>query len=109
VAFILFGFGAITYARHPEGSIEAQTARAVNAIVRQVGHRSGDPGTDDPGRPDPKSGRPGAGNGKSPGPTDHGSMGRTEAKASGPPFADLSDSPRRAAAPVQPGDGGGTA
>jgi branched-subunit amino acid ABC-type transport system permease component len=37
VAFILFGIGAITYARHPEGSIEAQTALAVNAIVRRVG------------------------------------------------------------------------
>ena len=43
VAFILFGFSAITYARHPEGSIEAQTARAVNAIVRRVGHHDADP------------------------------------------------------------------
>jgi ABC-type branched-subunit amino acid transport system permease subunit len=42
VAFILFGFGAITYARHPEGSIEAQTAKAVNAIVRRVGKDRGD-------------------------------------------------------------------
>ena len=42
VAFILFGFGAITYARHPEGSIEAQTAAVVNAILRRLsGHRAG--------------------------------------------------------------------
>jgi branched-subunit amino acid ABC-type transport system permease component len=39
VAFILFGFGAITYARHPEGSIEAQTAVVVNAILRRTGRR----------------------------------------------------------------------
>ena len=32
MAFILFGFGAITYAKHPEGIIEAQTAASVNAI-----------------------------------------------------------------------------
>jgi branched-chain amino acid transport system permease protein len=36
VAFILFGIGAITYARHPEGSIEAQTAIAVNALLRRL-------------------------------------------------------------------------
>lgn len=36
VAFILFGLGAITYARHPEGSIEAQTAVVVNAVLRRL-------------------------------------------------------------------------
>lgn len=36
VAFILFGLGAITYARHPEGSIEAQSRAAVGALVRRV-------------------------------------------------------------------------
>ena len=39
VAFILFGIGAITYAKHPEGSIEAQTAASVNAILRRVERR----------------------------------------------------------------------
>lgn len=49
VAFILFGFGAITYARHPEGSIEAQTALVVNAILRRVGRRGGGGGgTEEP-------------------------------------------------------------
>ena len=40
VAFILFGIGAITYAKHPEGSIEAQTTASVNAIVRRVEARN---------------------------------------------------------------------
>ena len=39
VAFILFGIGAITYAKHPEGSIEAQTSASVNAILRRVEKR----------------------------------------------------------------------
>jgi ABC-type branched-subunit amino acid transport system permease subunit len=42
VAFILFGLGALTYARHPEGVIEAQGAAAMRRIVRLVGRR-GDP------------------------------------------------------------------
>jgi branched-subunit amino acid ABC-type transport system permease component len=36
VAFVLFGLGALTYARHPEGVIEAQTS----AIVRWVNRTS---------------------------------------------------------------------
>jgi len=40
VAFILFGIGAITYAKHPEGSIEAQTTASVNSIVRRVEARN---------------------------------------------------------------------
>lgn len=47
VAFILFGFGAITYARHPEGSIEAQTAVVVNAILRRTGRRRDRSGSGD--------------------------------------------------------------
>lgn len=42
VAFILFGIGAITYAKHPEGSIEAQTTASINALVRRVEARNGD-------------------------------------------------------------------
>jgi ABC-type branched-subunit amino acid transport system permease subunit len=36
LAFILFGLGAITYARHPEGTIEAQSSKAVSGVVRRV-------------------------------------------------------------------------
>jgi len=34
IAFILFGFGAITYAKHPEGIIESQTRRSIEWINR---------------------------------------------------------------------------
>ena len=33
VAFILFGFGALTYAKHPEGIIEAQTSASLNKML----------------------------------------------------------------------------
>ena len=33
VAFILFGFGALTYAKHPEGIIEAQTSMSIRRIA----------------------------------------------------------------------------
>ncbi len=33
VAFILFGFGAFTYAKHPEGIIEAQTTASIQRTV----------------------------------------------------------------------------
>ncbi len=36
VAFILFGFGALTYAKHPEGIIEAQTTRSIRRILRWI-------------------------------------------------------------------------
>jgi len=45
LAFILFGLGALTYARHPEGIIEAQTRRSLLKITRWL-----DRG--DEGRPD---------------------------------------------------------
>jgi branched-chain amino acid transport system permease protein len=40
VAFVLFGLGALAYARHPEGVIEAQTS----AIVRRIDRARGGPG-----------------------------------------------------------------
>jgi ABC-type branched-subunit amino acid transport system permease subunit len=33
--FVLFGFGAITYARHPEGIVEYQKRRSIERIVRR--------------------------------------------------------------------------
>ena len=51
VAFILFGLGALTYARHPEGIIEAQGSVAVGRIVDFVNrHRRTpiDPGAEAP-------------------------------------------------------------
>lgn len=42
IAFILFGFGAITYAKHPEGVIEAQTRKAVHRIQRRSQPRATD-------------------------------------------------------------------
>jgi ABC-type branched-subunit amino acid transport system permease subunit len=33
IAFILFGFGALTYAKHPEGIIEFQTARSIKTTL----------------------------------------------------------------------------
>ncbi len=35
VSFILFGLGAITYAKHPEGIVEAQTQRFVRLVSRR--------------------------------------------------------------------------
>jgi branched-chain amino acid transport system permease protein len=39
VAFILFGFGAFTYAKHPEGVIEFQTSLTIKKIVARVDSR----------------------------------------------------------------------
>lgn len=108
VAFILFGFGAITYARHPEGSIEAQTARVVNAIVRRVGRSGADRDAEGPGSPDPGSGSPVRHDGTSPERTGRGSSRKADADTSGSPVAELSDSARRAAAASR-ADGGATA
>jgi branched-subunit amino acid ABC-type transport system permease component len=49
IAIVLFGLGALTYARHPEGIVEAQTRRALAGIGRLT--RGGD-------RPESESGRP---------------------------------------------------
>ena len=35
VAFILFGFGALTYAKHPEGIIEYQTSASIRRMTRR--------------------------------------------------------------------------
>jgi branched-subunit amino acid ABC-type transport system permease component len=36
VAFILFGFGALTYAKHPEGIIEAQTTKSIKKTLLRI-------------------------------------------------------------------------
>jgi len=36
IAFILFGFGALTYAKHPEGIIEFQTARSIKQTLERA-------------------------------------------------------------------------
>jgi hypothetical protein len=41
VAFILFGFGALTYAKHPEGIIEAQTTKSIRRTLLFVDKRRG--------------------------------------------------------------------
>jgi ABC-type branched-subunit amino acid transport system permease subunit len=50
VAFILFGFGALTYAKHPEGIIEFQTSRSIqrtlDRVERRRTKRGGGPGAD---------------------------------------------------------------
>lgn len=43
-SYILFGLGAITYARHPEGIIEAQTRRSLGLTERLVARLRGGPG-----------------------------------------------------------------
>jgi len=44
IAFVMFGLGALTYAKHPEGIVEFQTRRAVQRIVDLLSRRGG--GTD---------------------------------------------------------------
>jgi ABC-type branched-subunit amino acid transport system permease subunit len=51
VAFIHFGFGALTYAKHPEGIIEYQTSRSITRTLHRVERRRG---TD----PDPTDAEP---------------------------------------------------
>jgi branched-chain amino acid transport system permease protein len=41
VAYILFGLGALTYARHPEGIVEAQSRATIQRIGRLLERRSG--------------------------------------------------------------------
>lgn len=40
LAFALFGLGALTYAKHPEGIIEHQTAASLRFLDRHLRHRS---------------------------------------------------------------------
>ncbi len=51
IAFILFGFGAITYARHPEGVIEAQTRAANERIMAMFARRHGGEPSSTPSQP----------------------------------------------------------
>ena len=41
VQFILFGLGALTYAKHPEGILEAQKRMAIEGIQRLIDRRKG--------------------------------------------------------------------
>jgi branched-subunit amino acid ABC-type transport system permease component len=41
VAFILFGFGALTYAKHPEGMVEYQTSQSIQRTLRRIERRRG--------------------------------------------------------------------
>lgn len=41
LAFVLFGFGAITYAKHPEGVIEFQTTLSTQKILAAIERRRG--------------------------------------------------------------------
>jgi branched-chain amino acid transport system permease protein len=53
VAFILFGFGAFTYAKHPEGIIEAQTTASIAKSVALVDRIRGRPPRNDSSLGDP--------------------------------------------------------
>jgi branched-chain amino acid transport system permease protein len=46
LAFILFGVGALTYARHPEGILQHQTTASINGLLRLTGHREAAPDPD---------------------------------------------------------------
>lgn len=46
VQFVLFGFGAITFAKHPEGIVEAQKRRSIEAQVRRRARRAAARATD---------------------------------------------------------------
>ena len=39
--YVLFGLGALTYARHPEGILEAQKRQVIGAIQRRIDRRHG--------------------------------------------------------------------
>ncbi len=40
--YVLFGLGALTYARHPEGILEAQKRQIIGAIQRRIDRRTAD-------------------------------------------------------------------
>ena len=75
VAFVLFGFGAFTYAKHPEGIIEAQTTASIQKTVDFFDRFRRDPTAPDQGgsgglataTPGGPSIGPGNGSGASPG------------------------------------------
>jgi branched-chain amino acid transport system permease protein len=48
VQFALFGFGAVTFAKHPEGVVEANKRRSIQAISRWVVRRFGEPPSAEP-------------------------------------------------------------
>jgi hypothetical protein len=43
VQFALFGFGAVTFAKHPEGIVEANKRKSIQRISRWVVRRFGEP------------------------------------------------------------------
>jgi ABC-type branched-subunit amino acid transport system permease subunit len=43
VQFALFGFGAVSFARHPEGVVEANKRKSIQAVSRWVTRRFGEP------------------------------------------------------------------
>jgi hypothetical protein len=47
LAFILFGLGALTYAKNPEGIVEARTRSSLLKITRWLDRRKQKPGLDD--------------------------------------------------------------
>ena len=69
IAFILFGFGALTYAKHPEGIIEFQTSRSIAKTLKRVDKIRGRAQSDDPDAPgaDLTGHGVGGGNGSTPG------------------------------------------
>jgi len=48
VQFALFGFGAVTFARHPEGVVEANKRKSIQALSRWVVRRFGEPPSVEP-------------------------------------------------------------
>ena len=53
LAFALFGLGALTYARHPEGIMQYQTTRSVEAILRRTGRGDDQPASTPTPTPEP--------------------------------------------------------
>jgi hypothetical protein len=43
VQFALFGFGAVTFAKHPEGVVEANKRKSIQAVSRWVVRHFGEP------------------------------------------------------------------
>jgi hypothetical protein len=47
VQFALFGFGAVTFAKNPEGVVEANKRKSIQAVSRWVVRHFGEPATPD--------------------------------------------------------------